>query len=105
MVEQSRIDRAGYMRRLFDIVAHALAHPASGHPLHVRVHVRRHDQHLHPHPRRPANSTQVLPSLAFFTGILGGNLGKGAAIAMFLFPVLAGISALLLRLIRRSEVT
>lgn len=106
VVEQSRIDRAGYMRRLFDITLPMLSPIllvailftfvfTFGDMINIFILTR----------GGPANSTQVLPSLAFFTGILGGNLGKGAAIAMFLFPVLAGISALLLRLIRRSEVS
>lgn len=53
----------------------------------------------------PANSTQVIPSWAFFKGIEGGALAQGAAIAVFLFPVLAGMAALTLRIARRSEVT
>jgi len=52
----------------------------------------------------PFNSTQVLASWAYFTGIDGGDLGGGAAIALFLFPVLVGVAALLLRLARRTEV-
>jgi len=53
----------------------------------------------------PVNSTQVLPSWAFFKGIEGGALAQGAAIAVFLFPVLTGMAALTLRIARRSEVT
>jgi multiple sugar transport system permease protein len=53
----------------------------------------------------PYDTTQVLASLAFFTGIDGGDLGMGAAIALFLFPVLAVSAILLLRLARRTEVT
>ncbi|HXE18296.1 MAG TPA: sugar ABC transporter permease, partial [Castellaniella sp.] len=52
----------------------------------------------------PANATQVLPSLAFFTGVQGGALGRGAATALFLLPVLAAISILILSLIRRREI-
>jgi multiple sugar transport system permease protein len=52
----------------------------------------------------PYDTTQVLPSLAFFTGILGGNLSGGAAISMFLFPLLVLVAWLMLRLARRSEV-
>ncbi len=37
----------------------------------------------------PATATQVLSTLAFFKGIDGGDLAGGAAIALFLFPVLA----------------
>jgi multiple sugar transport system permease protein len=53
----------------------------------------------------PYDTTQVLASLAFFTGIDGGDLAAGAAIALFLFPVLAVSAILLLRLARRTEVT
>lgn len=53
----------------------------------------------------PPHQTQIIPSWAFFKGIEGGNLAQGAAVALFLFPVLAGVAALALRLARRSEVT
>ncbi len=53
----------------------------------------------------PADATQVLPSLAFFTGILGGDLSGGAAISLFLFPLLLLGAVVLLRIARRSEVT
>jgi multiple sugar transport system permease protein len=52
----------------------------------------------------PYDTTQVLASMAFFKGIDGGDLGGGAAIALFLFPVLAAAAVLLLRLARRAEV-
>jgi len=53
----------------------------------------------------PYDTTQVLPSLAFFTGILGGDLAEGAAISMFLLPLLAIVAWLMLRSARRAEVT
>lgn len=53
----------------------------------------------------PFDSTQVLASLAFFKGIDGGDLSGGAAVALFLLPVLALCVVLLLRLARRAEVT
>ena len=37
----------------------------------------------------PFNSTQVLTTYAFQTGINAGNIGEGAAIALFMLPVLA----------------
>jgi multiple sugar transport system permease protein len=52
----------------------------------------------------PYDTTQVLGSLAFFTGILGGDLGGGAAISLFLFPVLAIVAIVMLRIARRTEV-
>jgi multiple sugar transport system permease protein len=51
----------------------------------------------------PVDSTQVLASWAFFRGINGGALSQGAAIALFLFPVLVGVAALMLRLAKRAE--
>jgi multiple sugar transport system permease protein len=52
----------------------------------------------------PVHSTQVLSTWTFFKGIEGGDLAQGAAISLFLFPVLAGVAALMLRMARKSEV-
>jgi multiple sugar transport system permease protein len=46
-----------------------------------------------------------LASWAFFKGIEAGDLAQGAAVALFLFPVMAGVATLMLRLARRTEVT
>jgi multiple sugar transport system permease protein len=53
----------------------------------------------------PYDSTQVLPSLAFFTGVLGSDLAEGAAISVFLVPILVAVAALMLRVAHRAEVT
>ena len=53
----------------------------------------------------PYNSTHVLASLAWQRGIFGGQLGEGAAIAIFFFPLLVIVAFLMLRLARRTEVT
>jgi multiple sugar transport system permease protein len=53
----------------------------------------------------PYDTTQVLASLAFYTGIAGGDLGEGAAIALFLFPLLLAVALAFLRLARRTEVS
>lgn len=53
----------------------------------------------------PVQSTQVLATWTFFKGIEGGDLAQGAAISLFLVPVLAGVAILMLRLARRTEVT
>ncbi len=53
----------------------------------------------------PYDTTQVLASLAFFTGIQGGDLAEGAAISLFLFPLLVAVAILFLTLARRTEVT
>ncbi len=52
----------------------------------------------------PYDTTQVLSTLAFFTGIQGGDLAEGAAIAVFLFPMLLAVAIVFLRVARRSEV-
>ncbi|HAM54378.1 MAG TPA: ABC transporter permease [Candidatus Rokubacteria bacterium] len=52
----------------------------------------------------PYDTTQVLASLAFFTGIQGGDLAEGAAIAVFLFPLLVAVAIGFLRVARRAEV-
>jgi multiple sugar transport system permease protein len=53
----------------------------------------------------PYDTTQVLASWAYFTGIQGGDLAGGAAVSLFLFPVLAAVAVVFLRLVRRAEVT
>jgi multiple sugar transport system permease protein len=50
----------------------------------------------------PVNDTQVLASWAYFKGIQGGDLAQGAAIALFLLPVLVAIAIAMLRLARRA---
>ncbi|HJY86730.1 MAG TPA: sugar ABC transporter permease [Candidatus Acidoferrales bacterium] len=52
----------------------------------------------------PYDTTQVVPSLAFFTGILGGDLSEGAAISLFLVPLLVAVAYLMLRIAHRAEV-
>jgi len=52
----------------------------------------------------PFDSTQTLPSLAFATGIQGSDLAAGAAISLFLVPVLVVIAYLMLRMAHRAEV-
>ncbi len=53
----------------------------------------------------PYDTTQVLASLAFYTGIAGGDLAEGAAISLFLFPLLLAVALGFLRIARRTEVT
>ncbi|MGC2698416.1 MAG: sugar ABC transporter permease [Candidatus Angelobacter sp.] len=52
----------------------------------------------------PYDSTQTLPSLAFATGIQGSDLAAGAAISVFLIPVLVAIAYMMLRVAHRAEV-
>jgi multiple sugar transport system permease protein len=52
----------------------------------------------------PYNSTHVLASLAYQDGVLGGDVGRGAAIALFLLPLLVVMAVFTLRASRRAEV-
>ena len=52
----------------------------------------------------PYNSTHVLASLAFQDGVLGGDVGRGAALAIFLLPVLLVLAIVMLRVSRRADV-
>lgn len=52
----------------------------------------------------PYDTTQVLASYAYFTGIMGGDLATGAAISLFLFPLLLAAAILFLTIARRAEV-
>jgi multiple sugar transport system permease protein len=50
----------------------------------------------------PINSTHLFATLAYQIGLQGGNLGQGAAISLFLFPMLAVVVFFHLRYIRRE---
>jgi multiple sugar transport system permease protein len=52
----------------------------------------------------PYDSTQTLPMLAFTQGIQGSDLAAGAAISVFLVPVLVLIAYGMLRVANRAEV-
>jgi multiple sugar transport system permease protein len=51
----------------------------------------------------PINATDIVPTVAFRTGILGGSLGRGSAIALFMFPLLFLAVVTMLRTLRRRE--
>ena len=53
----------------------------------------------------PFNSTQVLPTWAFQIGINSGSLGEGAAISLYLFPILIVVTVAMLYFARRAQVT
>lgn len=52
----------------------------------------------------PVNSTHVLSSLAYYTGVEGGDLAQGAAISLFLFPLLVVVAISMLRMARGRDV-
>jgi multiple sugar transport system permease protein len=51
----------------------------------------------------PDGATEILPTLAYNTGIKAGALGRGAAISLFLFPLLLPAIVVLLRTLRRRQ--
>src|SRR5438874_4257505 len=51
----------------------------------------------------PVDQTQVLANYALQVGINGTQLGEGAAIALFMLPVLLALTILALRMIARRE--
>lgn len=53
----------------------------------------------------PFNSTQVLTTWAFQIGIVSGDVGQGASIALFMLPLLALVTIGMLVFARRAEVT
>lgn len=53
----------------------------------------------------PFDSTQVIASYAYFTGVEGGDLAAGAAISLFLFPVLVAVAVVFLTIAHRAEIT
>jgi multiple sugar transport system permease protein len=50
----------------------------------------------------PVNSTHLFATLAYQIGLNGGNLGQGAAISLFLFPMLGAVVFFQLRYIRKE---
>ncbi len=50
----------------------------------------------------PVNTTHLFATFAYQMGLTGGNLGQGAAISLFLFPMLAAIVFVQLRYIRKE---
>ena len=52
----------------------------------------------------PINATDILPTLAFRTGVVGGSLGRGSAIALFMLPLLVVAVIVMLRTLRRRDI-
>ena len=53
----------------------------------------------------PFNSTQMLTTWSFQIGINSGSLGEGAAISLYLFPLLAAVSIGMLFFAKRAQVS
>jgi multiple sugar transport system permease protein len=107
IIEAAQVDGAGYFRRLFQINL-PLLFPVIGVTVLFSTLFTFTDMTVVwvlTKGGPPPHSTQVLASLAFLKGIQGGDLAQGAAIALFFFPVLAGVAAIVLRLAKKAVVT
>jgi multiple sugar transport system permease protein len=51
----------------------------------------------------PANTTHLFATLAYQLGMASGNLGEGAAVALFMFPILALVIVFQLWYLRKEE--
>jgi multiple sugar transport system permease protein len=104
LFEQAALDGAGYFRILFRITLPALAVLLIVAIL-FTVLVIFGDMTVVALTTRggPGYTTEILPYWAYLKGIQGGALSEGAAIALFLFPVLLAASILALRIAYRRE--
>jgi multiple sugar transport system permease protein len=107
IIEAAQMDGAGYYRRLFQIVLPLLLPVISVTVLFSTLFTFTDMTVVWVLTKGgpPDNSTQVLASLAFLKGIQGGDLAQGAAVAIFFFPVLAGVAAVVLRIAKKAVVT
>jgi multiple sugar transport system permease protein len=105
VLEAAAVDGAGFWRRLFQIIMPMLRPIMTVAVLFGVVFTFTDMTVIYVLTRGgPYDSTHVLGSLAFFVGIIGGDLGEGAAISLFLFPVLLTVAIVMLRIARRTEV-
>ena len=51
----------------------------------------------------PFDQTQVLSTYAYQLGVNAGYLGKGAAVSLFMFPIMALMVFFMLQFLRREE--
>lgn len=51
----------------------------------------------------PVGDTHMISSWAYFKGIQGGHLNQGAAIALFMLPVLVAFAISMMKLARRGS--
>jgi multiple sugar transport system permease protein len=102
--EQAQVDGAGFFRVLFRITVPALlpilvvasmftALLVFGDMTVVAITTR----------GGPGYATQLLPYWAYLKGIEGGALSEGAALALFMFPILLAVALLALRMAYRAE--
>ena len=103
--EQAEMDGSGYWRRMFEITIPLMLPLIAVAALFGAIVTFTDMTVVYVLTRGgPTNSTQVLASWAFFRGIEGGDIAQGAAVALFLFPLLLAAAILILRAVRRMEV-
>src|SRR5215204_1165719 len=103
--EQAEVDGSGYWRRMFEITIPLMMPLIAVAALFGAIVTFTDMTVVYVLTRGgPTNSTQVLASWAFFRGIEGGDIAQGAAVALFLFPLLLAAAVLILRAVRRMEV-
>ncbi|MGH3446945.1 MAG: carbohydrate ABC transporter permease [Nocardioidaceae bacterium] len=102
--EAARIDGAGFWRRMFEVTIPLTAPLIAVAALFGAIFTFTDMTVVYILTRGgPTNSTQVLASWSYLKGIGGGDIGEGAAIALFLFPLLLIAAILILRSVRRME--
>ncbi len=103
-LEQAKIDGAGYFRTLFTIVIPALAPLLIVAILFTALLVIGEMSTVEILTQGgPGHATQILPYWAYLKGIQSGDLGQGAAVALFLFPVLLVAAIVALRFAYRLQ--
>jgi multiple sugar transport system permease protein len=105
IVEAARVDGAGYWRRMFEVTIPLTLPVIAVAALFGAIFTFTDMTVVYVLTRGgPTDSTQVLASWAFIRGIGGGDVGQGAAVALFLFPLLLACAIAILRVVRRMEV-
>lgn len=105
VLEQAEVDGAGFWRTLFQIKI-PLILPIMGIAILFGMILTSGDFTVVYVLTRggPIFYTQVLPTWAYFKGIEGGSLAQGAAVALFLLPLMLVVTIMVLRLARRAGV-
>jgi multiple sugar transport system permease protein len=102
--EAAKVDGAGYWRRMFEITMPLTAPLIAVASLFGAIFIFTDMTVPYILTRGgPTNTTQVLASWSYMRGIAGGDIGQGAAIALFLFPLLLAAAVLILRSVRKME--
>ena len=103
--EAAVVDGAGFWRRMFEITTPLIMPVIAVATLFAAIFTFTDMAVVYVLTRGgPTDSTQVLASWAYYKGIEGGDLAQGAAIALFLFPILLAAAVAILRSVRKVEV-